>query len=151
MEEYGTDALRFTLSLGTAGQDLNLSTERLTSNKAFTNKLWNAGKFILQNLGSNGCALQDLLTYKFDTLDSLAKLPLPESWVVSKLHYLIDNVTFSYEKFFFGDAGREIYDFFWGDFADWYIESSKTRLYHSGCQSDASIAQAVLLYVLKTY
>ncbi|KAK8458926.1 hypothetical protein SEVIR_2G046000v4 [Setaria viridis] len=50
IKDYGTDALRFTLSLGTAGQDLNLSTERLTSNKAFTNKLWNAGKFLLQNL-----------------------------------------------------------------------------------------------------
>ncbi|XP_038981960.1 valine--tRNA ligase, chloroplastic/mitochondrial 2 isoform X2 [Phoenix dactylifera] len=151
IKEYGTDALRFTLSLGTAGQDLNLSTERLTSNKAFTNKLWNAGKFVLQNLPgkSDVSAWEHLLAYKFDTEESLLKLAIPECWVVSKLHELIDIVTTSYDKFFFGDAGREIYDFFWGDFADWYIEASKTRLYHSGSHAVASIARGVLLYVFE--
>ncbi|XP_072951087.1 valine--tRNA ligase, chloroplastic/mitochondrial 2 isoform X1 [Typha angustifolia] len=151
IKEYGTDALRFTLSLGTAGQDLNLSTERLTSNKAFTNKLWNAGKFVLQNLPNNsdGSAWELLLAKKFDTEESLLKLPLAECWVVSELHELIDTVSTSYDKFFFGDAGREIYDFFWGDFADWYIEASKTRLYHSGNISVASTAQGVLLYVFE--
>ncbi|KAL6572588.1 hypothetical protein OROMI_013546 [Orobanche minor] len=148
IKEYGTDALRFTLSLGTAGQDLNLSTERLTSNKAFTNKLWNAGKFVLQNLPpqsdlSAWTAIQD---YKFDEEESLFKLPLPECWVVTELHMLIDAVTTSYDKFFFGDVAREVYDFFWADFADWYIEASKARLYQ-GDNSVASVAQAVLLYV----
>ncbi|KAK9151428.1 hypothetical protein Syun_009737 [Stephania yunnanensis] len=104
-------------------QDLNLSTERLASNKAFVNKLWNAGKFILQNLPSrdNVSAWENILAYKFDTEESLLRLPLPECWVVSKLHELIDVVTSSYERFFFGDIGRETYDFFWGDFADWHI------------------------------
>ncbi|KAG6395310.1 hypothetical protein SASPL_145953 [Salvia splendens] len=148
IKDYGTDALRFTLSLGTAGQDLNLSTERLTSTKAFTNKLWNGGKFVLQNLPpqsdlSAWTAIQD---YKFDEEESLLKLPLPECWVVTKLHMLIDAVTMSYDKFFFGDVAREIYDFFWADFADWYIEASKARLYQ-GDGSVASVAQAVLLYV----
>ncbi|KAJ1287844.1 hypothetical protein BS78_02G042200 [Paspalum vaginatum] len=151
IKDYGTDALRFTLSLGTAGQDLNLSTERLTSNKAFTNKLWNAGKFLLQNLPdrSDVSAWDILLANKFDTEASLQKLPLPECWVVTGLHELIDKVSTSYEKFFFGDAAREIYDFFWGDFADWYIESSKTRLYHSGDKLAAATAQSVLLYVFE--
>ncbi|XP_040382113.1 valine--tRNA ligase, chloroplastic/mitochondrial 2 isoform X2 [Oryza brachyantha] len=152
IKEYGTDALRFTLSMGTAGQDLNLSTERLTSNKAFTNKLWNAGKFLLQNLPdkSDATAWDALLANKFDTEAALQKLPLPESWVVTGLHELIDRVSTSYDKFFFGDAAREIYDFFWGDFADWYIEASKTRLYHSGDDDSASsMAQSVLLYVFE--
>ncbi|XP_031124177.1 valine--tRNA ligase, chloroplastic/mitochondrial 2 isoform X1 [Ipomoea triloba] len=151
IREYGTDALRFTLSLGTAGQDLNLSTERLTSNKAFTNKLWNAGKFILQNLPrqDDQAAWDMLLSCKFNDMDSVLKLPLPECWVVSKLHMLIDAVTTSYEKLFFGDVAREIYDFFWADFADWYIEASKARLYHSGDGSISYIAQAVLLYVFE--
>ncbi|KAH7666329.1 valyl-tRNA synthetase protein [Dioscorea alata] len=151
IKEYGTDALRFTLSLGTAGQDLNLSTERLTSNKAFTNKLWNAGKFVLQNLPSESerSAWDSLLAYKFDAEDSFLNLPLPECWVISKLHELIDSVTTSYDKFFFGDAGREIYSFFWGDFADWYIEASKTRLYHSENESAAVISKTVLLYVFE--
>ncbi|XP_065849279.1 valine--tRNA ligase, chloroplastic/mitochondrial 2 isoform X2 [Euphorbia lathyris] len=151
IKEFGTDALRFTLALGTAGQDLNLSTERLTANKAFTNKLWNAGKFVLQNLPSQTdlSSWESALAYQFDKEESLLKLPLPECWVVSKLHILIDTVTASYEKYFFGDVGREVYDFFWSDFADWYIEASKARLYRSGDGSVASVAQAVLLYVFE--
>ncbi|KAL6993239.1 valine--tRNA ligase [Sarracenia purpurea var. burkii] len=151
IKEYGTDALRFTLALGTAGQDLNLSTERLTANKAFTNKLWNAGKFVLQNLPSQSdtSTWETLLAYKFHLEESLLRLPLPECWVVSKLHMLVDTVTASYDKYFFGEVGREIYDFFWSDFADWYIEASKARLYQSEGQPVASIAQAVLLYVFE--
>ncbi|XP_057721226.1 valine--tRNA ligase, chloroplastic/mitochondrial 2 isoform X1 [Arachis stenosperma] len=151
IREFGTDALRFTLSLGTAGQDLNLSTERLTSNKAFTNKLWNAGKFILQNLPdqNDGPAWESLLSNKFDCEDSVLNLPLSECWVVSKLHLLIDSATASYDKFYFGEVARETYDFFWGDFADWYIEASKARLYHSGGKSVAAVAQAVLLYTFE--
>ncbi|KAI7746448.1 hypothetical protein M8C21_001996 [Ambrosia artemisiifolia] len=149
IKEFGTDALRFTLALGTVGQDLNLSTERLTSNKAFTNKLWNAGKFVLQNLPSpnDTSAWESLLAHKFDKEEHLIGLPLPEYWVVSKLHILVDAVTSSYDKFFFNDIAREIYDFFWGDFADWYIEASKAHLYQSEDKEIASISQAVLLYV----
>ncbi|KAM1601389.1 hypothetical protein ACFXTN_023716 [Malus domestica] len=151
VKEYGTDALRFTIALGTAGQDLNLSTERLASNKAFTNKLWNAGKFVLQNLPSQNDAStwENIFSYKFDKVEFLDKLPLSECWVISKLHLLIDTVTSSYDKFFFGDVGRETYDFFWGDFADWYIAASKARFYHSGGDSVASVTQAVLLYVFE--
>ncbi|KAL3568380.1 hypothetical protein D5086_031031 [Populus alba] len=151
IKEFGTDALRFTISLGTAGQDLNLSTERLTANKAFTNKLWNAGKFVLQNMPSQTdvSAWEAIRNCKFDKEESVLRLPLPECWVVSELHVLIDMVTASYDKFFFGDVGREIYDFFWSDFADWYIEASKARLYQSGADSACSEAQAVLLYVFK--
>ncbi|KAG9439211.1 hypothetical protein H6P81_019376 [Aristolochia fimbriata] len=151
IKEFGTDALRFTLALGTAGQDLNLSVERLTSNKAFTNKLWNAGKFVLQNVPNitDSSSWEDILAFQFDSEKSLQALPLPEIWVVSKLHKLVDDVTTSYEKFYFNDVAREIYDFFWGDFADWYIEASKTRLYHSEDRSIVSLAQAVLMYVFE--
>lgn len=153
IKDFGTDALRFTVALGTAGQDLNLSTERLTSNKAFTNKLWNAGKFVLQNLPKENdvSAWENILSYKFDTEDSVLNLPLPERWVVSKLHLLIESATANYDKFFFGEVGRESYDFFWADFADWYIEASKGRLYNSGNggNSAALMAQAVLLYTFE--
>lgn len=151
IKDFGTDALRFTIALGTAGQDLNLSTERLTANKAFTNKLWNAGKFVLQSLPSlsDTSAWESLLALKLDKEETLLSLPLPECWAVSKLHILIDSVTASYEKFFFGDIGRETYEFFWSDFADWYIEASKSRLYGSGGNSDSLVSQAVLLYVFE--
>ncbi|XP_052479069.1 valine--tRNA ligase, chloroplastic/mitochondrial 2-like isoform X2 [Gossypium raimondii] len=94
---------------------------------------------------SSFCSANDL----FNTEGYLLRLPLPECWVVSKLHMLIDAVTESYNKYFFGDVGREIYDFFWGDFADWYIEASKARIYHSGDDSVGLVAQTVLLYVFE--
>ncbi|KAG6384066.1 hypothetical protein SASPL_156136 [Salvia splendens] len=149
IKDYGTDALRFTLSLGTAGQDLNLSTERLTSTKAFTNKLWNGGKFVLQNLPpqsdlSAWTAIQD---YKFDEEESLLKLPLPECWVVTKLHMLIDAVTMSYDKFFLEMLpGKSMIFSGLILLIGMYIEASKARLYQ-GDGSVASVAQAVLLYV----
>ncbi|KAJ8899511.1 hypothetical protein K2173_018485 [Erythroxylum novogranatense] len=123
IKEFGTDALRFTLALGTAGQDLNLSTERLTANKAFTNKLWNAGKFLLQNLPGETdiSAWETILAYKFDDEDLLLSLPLAECWAVRKSYCFVEK----------------------------YIEASKARLYHSGGDSIASVAQAVLLYVFE--
>lgn len=146
--EYGADALRFTLATGTApGQDVNLSMERLNGNKAFTNKLWNAGRFILQNLPVSSPSGRDISIQKFESQDDLLQLPLCEQWIVSKLHNLIDNVTLSYEKLSFGEVGRAIYDFFWSDFADWYIEASKTRLYKNEDSPPATFAQSVLLYV----
>ncbi|XP_031473074.1 valine--tRNA ligase, chloroplastic/mitochondrial 2 isoform X2 [Nymphaea colorata] len=152
IKEYGADALRFTLASGTSGQDLNMSFERLTSNKAFTNKLWNAGKFVLQNLPSESdySAWQALGGFKFNVEDTFNQLPLPERWVVSKLHELIDTVTSSYDRFFFGDVGRSIYDFFWSDFADWYIEASKARVYNVEDPSVAAVSRAVLLYNFET-
>ncbi|KAL5974743.1 hypothetical protein ACLOJK_031414 [Asimina triloba] len=120
IREYGADALRFTLALGTAGQDLNLSSERLTSSKAFTNKLWNAGKFVLQNLPrqTESAAWKNILIHKF-----LAKRLAQDK--VGKLHELIDRVTSSYDK---------------------YIEASKTRVHGS---ENRCKAQAVLLYVFE--
>ncbi|KAF2536777.1 hypothetical protein F2Q68_00022633 [Brassica cretica] len=90
-----------------------------------------------------------IISDKLDKEETLLSLPLPECWAVSKLHILIDSVTASYEKFFFGDVGRETYEFFWSDFADWYIEASKSRLYGSGGNSDSLVSQAVLLYVFE--
>lgn len=102
-------------------QDVNLSPEKLTSNKAFTNKLWNAGKFILQNLQniSDPSERAALSTVRFDTPESLAGLSLAERWAITKLHVLIDHSTRCYEGYDFGGVGRTTYDFFWSDFADW--------------------------------
>ncbi|KAG8479939.1 hypothetical protein CXB51_029473 [Gossypium anomalum] len=144
--------------------------------------------------------LKKLFPFQFNTEGYLLRLHLPECWVVSKLHMLIDAVPESYNKFFFGDVGREIYDFFWGvcavetymKYLSWsylltkntgiiftliscsyfcvicpvfrsatqtwdlcfyclhgYIEASKARLYHSGDDSVALVAQTVILYVFE--
>eukprot|EP00897_Mesotaenium_endlicherianum_P001882 jgi/Mesen1/1721/ME000138S00585 len=133
MGDYGTDALRFTLATGTTpGQDVNLSMERLGANRAFTNKLWNAGKFILLNLPPKGSP-------EWQALGAAAKFDTEEA--------VMNDVTKNYEKYEFNEIGRVIYDFFWSDFADWYIEASKTRLYKNEDASAAGRAQSVLVYV----
>eukprot|EP00252_Welwitschia_mirabilis_P012498 TRINITY_DN2758_c0_g1_i6.p1 TRINITY_DN2758_c0_g1~~TRINITY_DN2758_c0_g1_i6.p1 ORF type:complete len:667 (-),score=138.56 TRINITY_DN2758_c0_g1_i6:304-2304(-) len=152
IKEYGTDALRFTLATGTTpGQDLNLSAERLLSNKAFTNKLWNAGKYILQNLPQklDVASWKPILELKLYERETIFDLPLVEQWVVTKVHEVVDMVSESYERFYFLEAGRTVYDFFWNDFADWYIEASKARMYNNEDTTIVTCSQAVLVYVFK--
>jgi valyl-tRNA synthetase len=150
--EQGTDALRFTLATGTAaGQDLNLNLERLASNRNFTNKIWNAGKFVLYSMDEmsdeDRMALVDEGRALCADAAAIAKLPLAERWIVSKLNATVDHVTTAQDKYDFGEAGRATYTFFYDSFADWYIEGAKSRLY--GDDAAASrMTKAVSLYVL---
>ncbi|KAK9845737.1 hypothetical protein WJX81_000915 [Elliptochloris bilobata] len=150
IEQYGTDALRFTLATGTTpGQDLNLSMERITANRNLTNKLWNAGKFIALQLEAAGEAeLAELAAVDLSQPEALTGLPLAERWVLSELHQVVDRVTAAQERLDFGEAGRAMYDFFWSQFADWYIEAAKTRLY-GGDAAVARSTRAVLVYAMR--
>jgi len=132
--DYGTDALRFTMATGTTvGQDLNLSLDRVTANRNFTNKLWNAGKFVLFQLdraraaGAADGLEASLAADDYSTPEALAALPLAERWIVSRLHQVIDEVSERHEKYDYNAAGIATYNFFWDEFADWFIESSKSR------------------------
>jgi len=129
--EYGTDALRYTLATGTAaGQDINLSLDRVNANRNFTNKIWNVGKFVEFSLRELSDDEYAALGRRAATVpDRLAELPLAERWAVSCTHALVDKVTGRLEALEMAEAGRLIYDFFWSDFADWYVESAKDRLY----------------------
>ncbi|KAK9081633.1 hypothetical protein Syun_031416 [Stephania yunnanensis] len=137
MKEYGTDALWFSLVSGTIWISICLLSDWLQIRPLLTN-YGIFGKFILRTylvktmylLGRTYWLTRVVLCYfysdvaKFDTEESLLRLPLPDFWVVSELHELIDVVTSSYERFFFGDIGRETYDFFWGDLANWGVVSN---------------------------
>ena len=84
----------------------------------------------------------------FSTAAGLATLPLPERWVVSRLHQVVERVTRCQSEFDFGEAGRELNDFFWADYADWFIEASKTRLFAAAtAPAPAARTRRVLLYV----
>ena len=150
--EQGCDALRFTLATGTTpGQDLNLNLERLASNRNFTNKIWNAGKFVLYSMedmtDDERMALVDEGAALCADEASIAKLPLAERWIVSKLNATVDHVTAAQDKYDFGEAGRSTYTFFYDSFADWFIEGAKSRTY--GDDADAArVTKAVTLYVL---
>ena len=154
--EYGADSLRYSLVTGvTPGQDIPLNMEKIAANRQFANKLWNCCKFVtgnalkdldeeeLRELGVAGPITQD----EFDTLS------LPEQYIVSECHSLVESVTADIEKYQLGAAGSNIYTFLWDQFADWYIEISKTRLYESAGGDDparAKAARRVLVYVLDT-
>ncbi len=138
IEEFGTDALRFTLSsMATPGRDIFLSRERIEGYRNFANKLWNASRFILMNL--EGYKKIDL--GEFD-------LTLADQWILSRLNHTISQVDEAIAAYNFAEASRLIYDFFWSDFADWYIELSKTRLYQEKDKRERFIAQNLLVDIL---
>ncbi|MFC1959801.1 valine--tRNA ligase [Chloroflexota bacterium] len=141
MAAYSTDALRFTLLTGsTPGQDMNLSEDRIRANRNFGNKIWQMARFVTSNL--EGVEPVGLPTLSADAA-------LPDKWILSGLHNLIDTVQRLFDTYQYGEAGRQIYDFLWGDYADWYIEISKDTLYGEDETAKAQVRH-ILVYVLET-
>jgi len=141
IDKYGSDALRYTLlTSSTPGLDMNLDPRRLEGARNFTNKIWQAARFVLSNLDT-GCSILDV------DRSVISKLQLPDRWILSRLNHLIQNVTRLFESYQYGEAGRQINDFLWGEYCDWYIEASKVSLYDE--TADKSTTQAVLLHVLE--
>ncbi|HWQ04359.1 MAG TPA: valine--tRNA ligase [Longilinea sp.] len=122
MDEMGTDALRFTLLVGsTPGNDTNLSLKKVEANRNFANKIWNAGRFIIGELEKAPAAPQ-----------GEPEWTLPDSWIWARLQTLIADVDRLFGGHQYGEAGRQIYEFFWGEFADWYLEIAKQQLAEGG-------------------
>ena len=121
----GADALRFTLLTGSApGNDMNLSLQRVEGNRNFTNKIWNATRYVLSQLDG------DVEPPAEETGQPLAGgSDLPERWIFSRLAATEANMTRLMETFQYGEAGRQAYEFFWSEFCDWYLEISKVALY----------------------
>ncbi|KAL7541655.1 hypothetical protein ACHAXR_011106 [Thalassiosira sp. AJA248-18] len=153
--EFGADSLRYSLVTGvTPGQDIPLNMDKIAANKAFANKLWNCCKFVTDN------ALKDVSEEELSSLgvtgpmgkEEFDTLALPERYIISKCHELVESVTTDIEKYQLGAAGSKIYEFLWDQYADWYIEISKTRLYEGfgGGGDDAKTARRVLVYILDT-
>ena len=119
LEKYGTDALRFALSTGTSpGNDIRLTLSRLEAGRNFANKLWNATRFIVRSIEPAGTDMK----IQWDLL------PIEDRWILSRLNRTVLSVTGLMEDFQFGEAQRQIHDFLWGEFCDWYIEIAKVRL-----------------------
>lgn len=120
VEKYGADSLRWFLLNGTApGQDTRFSYTKMDSAWNFINKIWNASRFVIMNLPEDATAahMPDV-----DTFD------LSDKWIFDKLNRVVKKVTRLFDEFQFGEAGREMYNFIWNDFCDWYIEISKVAL-----------------------
>jgi valyl-tRNA synthetase len=138
LEKYGTDALRFALSTGTSpGNDIKLAPSRLEAGRNFTNKLWNATRFVVRCIEPEGTELKI----------QWGLLPVEDRWILSRLSRTVSSVASLMEDFQFGEAQRQIHDFLWGEFCDWYIEIAKIRLRsREGVISPIPI----LVYVLET-
>ncbi|MEW6503634.1 MAG: valine--tRNA ligase [Chloroflexota bacterium] len=122
MDEMGTDALRFTLLVGsTPGNDMNLSLKKVEANRNFANKVWNAGRFVLGALAQAPAQAQ-----------AAPQWTLADSWIWARLQQLLRDVERLFTNYQYGEAGRQIYDFFWSEFADWYVEIAKLQLAEGG-------------------
>ena len=136
IDRFGADALRYTLlTSSTPGLDMNLDPRRLEGARNFGNKIWQATRFVLAN-----------------TTDSAARwgadLELVDRWILSRLNRLVENTTALMESHQYGEAGRQIYEFLWGEYCDWYLEASKVRLYDKAAAKETP--RAILLHVLET-
>jgi valyl-tRNA synthetase len=136
MGEMGTDALRFTLLVGsTPGNDMNLSLKKVEANRNFANKIWNAGRFVIGALDQ--------------APDSPLAAPdwtLADSWIWARLMQVERDADRLFQAYQYGEAGRQIYDFFWSEFADWYLEIAKLQLNAGGDR--AFYTAQTLVYVL---
>tara|TARA_A100001037_G_scaffold66455_1_gene58702 strand:+ start:1987 stop:4635 length:2649 start_codon:yes stop_codon:yes gene_type:complete len=134
INEYGADALRFALTTGTAaGNNIRMSESRLESSRNFANKIWNASRFVLS------------LNSKCNETPSLPKAShIHDKWIISRLNIVAANVNKHMESYQFGEAQQELYDFFWNEYCDWFIELSKIRITKEG----DSTPIPTLLYVL---
>ena len=137
IDQYGADALRFTLATGNSpGNDMRFYTERVEASRNFANKLWNAARFVLMNID-----------HETDELPEEAHLRMEDKWILTRLNTVIREVSENLDHFEMGVAVQKLYDFIWDEFCDWYIELVKPRLYDA--QGDSTVAaKKVLAYVL---
>ncbi|MBQ8574715.1 MAG: valine--tRNA ligase [Clostridia bacterium] len=137
IDQYGADALRLTLATGNSpGNDMRFSDDKVSASRNFANKIWNAARFILMNLGEDEKAPH--------VPENLA---LEDKWILSLYNKLTKEVTDNLDKFELGIAIQKLYDFIWDIFCDWYIEIAKIRL-NSGDERAAQTARDMLVYIM---
>jgi valyl-tRNA synthetase len=132
MDDLGTDALRFTLLVGSSpGNDMNLSLKKVEANRNFANKVWNAARFVLGSL-------EQVIDDSHPNLDEVATATLADQWICTRLESLVWDVERLFQNYQYGEAGRQIYDFFWSEYADWYLEIAKLQLAEGGARAYAT-------------
>ncbi|HQN68790.1 MAG TPA: valine--tRNA ligase, partial [Anaerolineaceae bacterium] len=138
MDEYGTDALRFTLLVGSSpGNDQNVGVKKVEANRNFANKVWNIGRYVIN-------AIDRIETKANDEPD----WTLADGWIWARLKQTVNSVNSLFEAYQYGEAGKQIYEFLWNDFADWYVEGSKRQLAEGGNRS--AYTAYTLAFVLDT-
>jgi valyl-tRNA synthetase len=153
IDQQGTDALRFTLATsGTPGQDLNLNPERIEAARNFANKIWNITRFVLSKLQDERRMTKDESNTSASEFSSFvlrpsSQLTLADRWILSRYNRLVAEVDRLMRAYNFGEAGRQIQEFLWSEFADWYVEVAKVQL--EGDQRRQELTREVLYTVLE--
>ena len=138
IEKYGADALRWFLSNGSApGQDVRFSYEKMDASWNFINKIWNASRFVIMNI--EGMTVEEI--------DLSGEKSVADRWILTRLNETVARVTELFDRFEFGEAGRQLYNFIWDDFCDWYIEMSKEVLYGDDAVSKQT-TRSILVHTL---
>jgi valyl-tRNA synthetase len=152
VEKYGTDAVRFTLaSMASPGTDIAFSEARTEGYRAFANKIWNAARFIFMN--EERAALGGIEVGRNTLIDSFGpdeNAPIEARWIVSRLNHTAADVNQALAEYRFHEAANLVYQFFWGDFCDWYLEIVKLRLDFTE-NADKQAARAALTTLLATF
>ncbi|WP_150887385.1 valine--tRNA ligase [Staphylococcus auricularis] len=139
IDEYGADSLRYFLATGSSpGHDLRYSTEKVEAVWNFINKIWNAARFSIMNIGDD---------FKVEDVDLSGQLSLADKWILTRLNETIETVTDLSDKYEFGEVGRALYNFIWDEFCDWYIEMSKIPM-NGDDEDQKQVTRSVLTYVL---
>ena len=142
MDNYGTDAFRFTLTvLAAQGRDIVMSEKRIEGYRSFCNKIWNATRFILMNLGED-FKMKDI---KISSLEPFDK------WILSRMNFAVSEVEKGFREYKFNDAAQAMYTFVWHEFCDWYIELVKNRMYskEESSAESAETAKQVLFHIIR--
>jgi valyl-tRNA synthetase len=138
IEKYGADTLRFSMITGvTPGNDVRFQWDKVENTRNFSNKVWNASRFVLMNM-------EEFEPIKVEKNE----LTLADRWIISRLNLKIKEITDLLERYELGEAARGMYDFIWDEFCDWYIELAKSRLFHPADGREKAVVQTVLLDVL---
>lgn len=125
IEEYGTDAVRFTLAVvAVAGTDIPFSTARMTGYRAFCNKIWNAGRFLLLNLEK----MEPVEAGDVESLLEEKRLDFEDRWMLGRLQQVIGQTNEDLERFRIHEVSNQLYHFFWHEFCDWYVELIKANM-----------------------
>ncbi|PSB57735.1 valine--tRNA ligase [Chamaesiphon polymorphus] len=153
IDKYGTDALRYTLvrEVVGAGQDIRIQYNRKTdesesveASRNFTNKIWNAARFVMLNFES--------AEFKIDrdnlTTPAIESLEVADKWILSRFHQTVEQTRDYIDRYGLGEAAKGLYEFFWGDFCDWYIELVKSRLQEDADPNSKLVVLQTLAFVL---
>ena len=151
IDKYGTDALRYTLvrEVVGAGQDIRIQYNRKTdesesveASRNFTNKIWNAARFVMMNFDS------ELKLDSSIAAPATVSLEVADKWILSRFHQTVQQTGDNIDRYGLGEAAKGLYEFFWGDFCDWYIEIVKSRLLEDADPHSKLVVQQTLAFVL---